>query len=340
MTRAIVAKTITGSELWQRAALRAVLTATALGSRAIRDDHGAAMDPIMGGMLRWIRRMPPPSGPVEDMRAQYEMAARLTGARVLQDVRTEDFTIPAAHLPIPARRYVPPVGPVGTLVYFHGGGFALGSLDTHDRLCRVLAERCGLTVVSVGYRLAPEHPFPAATDDAVAALGWAGQVADGPLAVGGDSAGAQLAVVAMRGNPHVRIRAQFLLYPVVDMMGGYASEALFGEGFLLTVPVMAALLEAYVPPGVDRSGPLLSPLRAGPAPVPAVVVPAGFDPLRDQARAYAAQLEGQGVTVRLLEESKLIHGFADFAGVVPEARRAVLRAASALRDLMQDGAAA
>ena len=138
----------------------------------------------------------------------------------------------------------------------------------------------------------------------------------------------------MVARPDIAVRAQLLFYPVVDIAGGYASEALFGEGFLLTVPIMASLLNAYVPAGQDRADGRLSPLRAGPPPVPAVVVAAGFDPLRDQARAYAHALKAHGVPVRLLEETGLIHGFADFAGVVPEARRAVLRAADALRDLI------
>ena len=149
---------MTGTQLWQRAALRAALAATALGSRPIRSG-AAAMDPVMGALLRWIRRMPPPSGPVQHMRADYERAAALTGLRRLRHVAAEPVDIPA-NPALPARRYTPP-GPLGgTLLYFHGGGFALGSLDTHDRLCRVLADRCRLQVVSVGYRLAPEQRLP------------------------------------------------------------------------------------------------------------------------------------------------------------------------------------
>ena len=319
-------------EFWQRGLLRAALSAGALSGRPIRGEDGP-MDPAMAAMLRWIRRMPPPTGTMGEMRANYELAARLTGLRALPEVQASDDSADG----LPIRRYLPPGPTLGTLLYFHGGGFALGSLDTHDRLCRTLALRCALGVVSVQYRLAPEQPFPAAAEDAVAALDWLGRTQAGPLAVGGDSAGAQLAVVALRAHPRLPVRAHLLLYPVVDMTGGFRSEALFGEGFLLTMTVMQMLLAAYVPAGVDRAGPLLSPLRAGPPAVPGVVVAAGFDPLRDQARAYADALARAGVPVRRLEEHGLIHGFADFGGVVPEARRAVWRAADALRALMEGG---
>lgn len=329
---------MTVKELWRRAGLRALLMTTARRDRPIRGD-GATMDPVMAAMLHIIRRMPPPSGPVTDMRAGYEMGVRITGLRRLRRVRADAIEIEGGPAPLRARRYTPARPTRGTLLFFHGGGFALGSLDTHDRLCRLLADRAGLSVVSVDYRLAPEHVFPAAAEDAAAALAWAARTEPGPLAVGGDSAGAQLATVALMARPDIPVRVQFLLYPVVDMMGGYASEGLFGEGFLLTVPVMKALLDAYVPPGPDRTDARLSPLHAGPPRVPAVVAAAWFDPLRDQARAYACALTAAGVPVRFLEERGLIHGYADFAGVVPEAHRAVLRAADALRDMM-DGEAA
>ena len=155
----------------------------------------------------------------------------------------------------------------------------------------------------------------------------------GPLAVGGDSAGAQLATIACRDLADVGVIAQLLLYPVVDMVGDYASAELFGEGFLLTNRGMVACAEAYIPPGTPLDDSRLSPLPT-PALVPAVVVAAGFDPIRDQARAYAASMQEAGVAVTLLEEPSLIHGFADFAGVVPAARRAVFRAADALTMLM------
>lgn len=328
---------MTAKEFWQRSAIRAGLMAGALAGRPIRGEDGP-MDPVMSALMRAIRRMTPPSvdtsgkasGMLTEMRAKYEQAVRITGLRPPPGVQASNETADG----VPIRRYLPPGPALGTLLYFHGGGFALGSLDTHDRLCRVLAARCALRVVSAAYRLAPEHRFPAAAEDAAATLGWLARTEPGPLAVGGDSAGAQLAVVALAAHPQIPVRAHLLLYPVVDMVGGFRSEALFGEGFLLTVPIMQALLAAYVPTGVDRAGPLLSPLRACLPAVPGVVVAAGFDPLRDQARAYAAALERTGVPTHLLDEPGLIHGFADFAGVVPEAHRAVWRAADALRSLM------
>ena len=324
----------THKNFWQRAAVRAGLAAGTVLRRPIAGEDGP-MDPAMSALLRWVRRMPPPQGGLVEMRHGYEAAASITGLRLKPGIAVADAVAGEGGDAVPVRRYLPAGGGHGTLVFFHGGGFALGSLHTHDRLCRTLAARCGLRVVSVGYRLAPEHPFPAAVDDAVTALSALAGTEPGPLAVAGDSAGAQLAVVAMQSNPHLAIRAHLLLYPVVDMVGGYRSEALFGDGFLLTIKVMQTLLDAYVPAGIDRAEPRLSPLRGPLPPVPGVVVAAGFDPLRDQARAYAAAQRDAGVDVRLLEERGLIHGFADFGGVIPEARRAVLRAADALRALMQ-----
>ena len=327
-----------GAVLLQRMGLRTVLMTGALRQSPIRAD-GMTMDPAMAAMLRIIRRMPLPAASDDpargiNMRAVYEAASQISGLRLLRHIRTEDMTITGGPAPLPARRYLPPGEPGGTLVYFHGGGFAMGSLQSHDRLCRVLADRTGLAVFAVEYRLAPECKFPAAADDAASALAFAARTQPGPLAVGGDSAGGQLAAACLLERTDIPVRAQLLFYPLVDIAGGYASEGLFGEGYLLTIPIMASLLSAYVPSVQDRTNPRLSPLRAGPRRVPAVVVAAGFDPLRDQARAYARALEQEGVPVRLLEESGLIHGFADFAGVVPEARRAVLRAADALRELM------
>ncbi len=225
------------------------------------------------------------------------------------------------------------------MLYLHGGGFILGSLDTHDGLCRRLAARAGLVVVAVDYRLAPEHPFPSAYEDAVAAWAAVRASGPGPWLIGGDSAGANLAAVqAIDGSA----RLQVLLYPVVDMLhqdGLYPSITEFWDGYLLTGEGMRQCADMLVADGQDRADPRLSPIRAelGRA-SPALVVTAGFDPLRDQGRAYAVALQKAGVRAHLLEECRLPHGFADFAGVVPAARRAVDRVADVIRaELEGDG---
>ena len=205
----------------------------------------------------------------------------------------------------------------------------MGSPATHDALCRRLARLGGVRVINASYRLAPEHPFPAAHDDAAAAWDWVRANRPGPHLAGGDSAGGNLAA----GLPGAALTV--LLYPVVDMVedeGSYPSIGLFGEGFLLTRQGMEECARLLIPAGADRTDARLSPVRGDLGGVaPTVVSVAGFDPLRDQGRAWAGAVRAAGQRAELLEEPGLIHGFADFAGVVPAARRAVDRVAGALR---------
>lgn len=295
----------------------------------------------MAALVRATRRMAPAQGAPEmvdaaalaALRQQYSASPGLVGLWPDRRVRVEAVAAGG----VPARRYVPPGATRGTLVFLHGGGFIMGGLASHDGLCRAVAMGAGLRVLSVGYRLAPEHPFPAAVEDALAAWDWARAHEAGPLGVGGDSAGGNLAAVvatARHGTSGPVLQA--LLYPVVDMVGEYSSIARFGTGFLLTEAGLHACAEMYMPAGVDRAGPLLSPLRAELREVaPAVVATAGFDPLRDQGPAYAAALTVAGVPARLWCEAGLVHGFADFAGVVPAARQAVGRWAEAVGSGME-----
>ena len=299
------------------------------------------MDPMMSALVRFARRMAPPGmgdgelGPegLAALRAGYASALALSGMRAEPGVVVEAFAIPGL---APGRSYVPKDA-VGTLLYFHGGGFIMGSAATHDGLCGRLAAAAGVRVVSAEYRLAPEHPFPAAHDDAAAALAYVQAGCVGPLLVGGDSAGANLAASLARDGG---VAGQVLLYPIVDMVrspGRYPSLDVFADGFLLTAEGMNACGRALMSPGQDPAEDRLSPIGAalGQA-APAVVAVAGFDPLRDQGRAYAAALRAAGRRVEVLEEPGLVHGFADFAGVVPAARRAVDRVAAAVRRLVAD----
>jgi acetyl esterase len=216
--------------------------------------------------------------------------------------------------------------PVPTIVYFHGGGFVIGDLDTHEGVCRALCKDVGAVVVSVDYRLAPEHRFPAAVEDALAALTWVVEhVADygadaTRIAVGGDSAGANLAAVCAQ-QAHadgVRLAAQLLVYPAVDLLGDYRSRTENADGYFLTYADMRWFAEHYVgmseedPRTQDLArDPRLSPLLADSLEglAPAVVVTAEFDPLRDEGNAYARALEKAGVHVEHREMASLIHGF-------------------------------
>jgi acetyl esterase len=193
-------------------------------------------------------------------------------------------------------------------------------------------------VTSVDYRLAPEHPFPAAYDDAAAAWRWARESRPGPWLIGGDSAGANLAAgQALDGSALLQV----LIYPAVDLLhqdGLYPSIRAFQKGFLLTAEAMTECARLLIPPGQDAGDPRLSPIRADLSRAsPSLVVTAGFDPLRDQGRAYAMALQKAGRSAHLMEEMALPHGFADFAGVVPAARQAIDRIANAIRVEMGRG---
>jgi len=229
-----------------------------------------------------------------------------------------------------ARRYRPEGGgPWPVLVYFHGGGFVIGDLDTHDQTCRRLCRGAEVEVLSVDYRLAPEHPFPAGLEDAVAAVRWAATENGGPVAVGGDSAGAALATVCAQELPD-RVAAQLLLYPTTDPFGDHPSRTENATGYFLDQPTMEWFFTHYVGavPDLREDDPRVSPLRGSlEAIAPALVVTAEFDPLRDEGEAYAARLAEAGVAVDAARYDGMIHGFVDMGPFSPAA-------ASALEDVI------
>jgi acetyl esterase len=252
--------------------------------------------------------------------------------------------------PIPLRVYRPAGVAAGTalpaLVFFHGGGWVIGDLDTHDVLCRQLTAEAGIVVVAVDYRLAPEAKFPAAADDAWAATTWV--AANAPrlgvdasrLAVGGDSAGGNLAaVVALMardaGAPQIRL--QTLLYPVVDVGTETRSYADFGDGYLLTRDGMRWFFDQYLASKDQAADWRVSPLRAkslaGAA--PALVVTAGFDPLRDEGEAYAEKLRQAGVRVDYICYGGMIHGFMPMGRLIDTGNRAVSHVAASLREALR-----
>ena len=269
-------------------------------------------------------------------------------------VEAADVTLPGRAGGIPARVYRPGgggTGPAPCLVFFHGGGFVIGSLDTHDGLCRELAEGASAVVVSVDYRLAPEHPHPAAVDDAEDAVAAVGDAAvtlgvdPDRLAVGGDSAGGNLATVVARrwaarraGAPSLpSLRFQLLLYPFCDLTDDasrFPTLRTNGEGFVLTADLLRFFARHYLTgSGADPTGAEVSPLHApdlGGLP-PALVVTAEYDPLRDEGEAYAARLADAGVPVTATRYDGAIHSFVQMAGLAAVGRRALGQCVDALR---------
>ena len=265
-----------------------------------------------------------------------------------------DLQVDGGAGPVPARIYRPEEGaddrpPLPMLAFFHGGGFVLGDLDTHDSQARRLCRDLHAVVVSVDYRLAPEHPFPAAVDDCLAATRWiagnAAQLGGDPqrLAVGGDSAGGNLAaVVAQRcrdeGGP--ALSAQLLLYPVVDLAddveGRYPSRIDNAEGYLLSQADMEWFGDAYLPDRSLAKDPAASPLHGELSGLPpAVVVTAEFDPLRDEGDAYAVALRDAGVPVVHERFEGLIHGFFGMGPLSSACDAAITRTSQALAELWQ-----
>jgi acetyl esterase len=282
--------------------------------------------------------------PVEEMtvaegRAALEERMRLTGGHPEPVASVRDALAEF----VPVRIYMPEgSGPLPGLVYFHGGGWVRGSLQSHDTLCRALANGAGCVVVSVDYRMAPEHKFPAAIDDAFAATRWvsahASELGIDPerLAVAGDSAGGNLtAAVTLlardQGGP--KLVHQTLLYPVTDYNLDTPSYLANASGYMLTREAMRFYWRHYLRSDADADDPRASPLRAArfDGLPPALVITAEFDPLLDEGREYAARLSSAGVPTTYSEYLGMVHGFVTSAGVLDQGKGAIAEACSALR---------
>ena len=291
-------------------------------------------------------------------RPPYETVGHLEARRLYLDARralqpdpvavgeVRDLTAPGPAGPMAVRLYRGRAAKAGeaqpALVYFHGGGWVIGSLESHDGVCRELANRADCTVLSIDYRLAPEHKFPAAVEDCIAATHWVWENADTlgvdrrRLAVGGDSAGGNLAaVVALdardRGTP--KLKFQLLIYPACDMGMGHPSIARFAEQLPLTRSTMTWFIDLYLRGPADAADWKASPLKARELASlpPAYVLTAGYDPLCDEGEAYAAALKAAGVAVETKRFAGQIHGFLNMGKFISETADALAAAGAALK---------
>ena len=311
------------------------------------------LDPQVEGWLKEVAAagLPPLQElPVPDFRGLYSQVVKDCGLEPQPVVSIDERTIPGPAGDIPIRVYTPEGSPqFPVLVYFHGGGWVLGDLDVVHGPATVIANLAHAVVVSVDYRLAPEHPFPAALDDADAAVRWVAanasllNVDPERIAVGGDSAGANLAAVVCmlardRGGP--TIIHQLLFYPVADCNRDTASYRDNGDGYFLTADVMEHFQRLYLGDGGDPTDWRVSPLRATDLAglPPAHVITAEFDPLRDEGEAFAARLVEAGGTATVARYDGQIHAFAaNLGGVMAEGRRAVEDAGRHLRTVFRRG---
>jgi acetyl esterase len=309
-----------------------------------------SVDPEVAQFLEDLRKLgAPPLSSLSPTEARAGMAADAADLGPGEAVAAKvDRTVPGPAGPIPVRIYTP-LGPNvrGLYVYYHGGGWVIGDVETHDAYCCSVANAAGCRVLSVDYRLAPEHKFPAAPDDCYVATAWAfenvRQLCGGavePIAVGGDSAGGNLAAVVSlmaRDRGSFRPALQVLIYPVANHAFDTASYHENAEGYLLTRADMHWFWDCYLAHPADGRNPYASPLRAEDLAglPPALVLTAGYDPLRDEGEAYAARLRAAGVPVKLVAYPGMIHAFIRRTRQFTQARAALAEVAAALREALR-----
>ncbi|MBN9747883.1 esterase [Amycolatopsis sp. A1MSW2902] len=299
---------------------------------------GEQMAPEIAMLMSVVAKAPDFSdlSPAEARAAESKEAA-IFGERPLPMHAVEELRLREG---LVATRYRPHASAGGLIVFFHGGGFVLGSRASYDGPVRLLARHTGMDVLSVEYRLAPEHPYPAPHDDALAAWEFAVAhaaewgVPHGRIAVAGDSAGGNLTAVLaqrLRGSRY-QPALQVLIYPATDLAGSRPSNREFADSPALTAKQIAWFIDQYVPPSVERADPRVSPLFAEDLTglPPALLTVAGFDPLRDDGLAYAAKLTESGVHAELIRESGLVHGYLAYTALSTTSRDAVKRIASAI----------
>lgn len=289
-----------------------------------------ALDPGIAALLKKLAASPRPKlyelAPQQARTAYRQLNVdNVTPVNQIPVASVEDVTVEGR----PARLYRPHGDePVPTIVYFHGGGFVVGSIETHDHMCRALCRESDAVVLSIDYRLAPEHPFPAAVDDCTAATQWAADNLStlggaNVLAVAGDSAGGNLAAVIAQ-TLRDRIDAQILIYPATDETRTYPSREENGEGYVLDAKTLEWFTQQYIADAGDRHDPRISPMRGNLNGLPKTLVcTAEYDPLRDEGEAYAARLKDAGVDVEHVRYDGLTHAFVDLSVIIPSAASAV-----------------
>lgn len=304
--------------------------------RAFEKVDMSELDPQVAALLETMETMGMPPTYALSVESARERLAELFQTEGESVDRVEDFAIEGPAEPIPVRLYAPAGEDHPLLVFYHGGGWVIGDIETYDAVCRAISNAADCAVLSVGYRLAPEHPFPAAVEDAYAALEWADEYGDRincdptRIAVGGDSAGGNLAAAVSlmsrdQGGPE--IAHQLLVYPAVasPAVHDFPSYEENSDGYLLEGASVEWFVERYLPDPVDHRNAYAAPLLARDySDLPsATVLTAGFDPLRDEGREYAKRLDAAGVAVGYHEYEGMIHGFVSLLDQLDAAREAV-----------------
>ncbi len=310
------------------------------------------LDPLVKAFLDQMKAVPGPkmseAGP-EVARATFGALMQMVGPKDIPVGKTENRVVPGAGGGVPIRVYSPVAAgsdPMPALVYYHGGGFVIGNIESHDGLCRMMANEGGFRVIAVDYRLAPEHKYPAAFDDAFAALGWvvanAAQIGvdANRIAVGGDSAGGALAAEvaqAAKAKGGHSVAAQMLLFPVTQIGEETSSLREFAVGYFLEKETLDWFYDCYLPPGAEKNDPKISPLRVKDASglPPAYIMLGGFDPLHDEGMQYADKLRAAGVKVTVADHSDMVHCFIYLQAVLPQAHEALASAAKAVAGMLK-----
>ncbi|HEY4124921.1 MAG TPA: alpha/beta hydrolase [Rhizomicrobium sp.] len=306
------------------------------------------LDPVLKAFLDQIASIGGPKTwdlQPNEAREAFAGLLQMAGPKDIPIGKVTNIAIPATHGEIAARSYAPVAAssePLPTLVYFHGGGWVIGSIETHDGLCRMIANGSGCRVISIEYGLAPENKFPGPVEDAMTAVEWieknAAQlgVDANRLAVGGDSAGGNLAAVIAqiakaKGGP--KIAFQMLLFPVTQIGDETTSLREYAEGYFLERKTLDWFYAHYLPADADKKSPRISPLHAEDVTglPPAYVMLGGFDPLHDEGLAYAEKLRAAGVRVTVADYPEMVHVFIYLQAVLPQAAEALNAAAKALK---------
>lgn len=313
-----------------------------------------ALDPIMKAFIDQMAAQPAPKMyelPAPAARMMFAAIMEMTGPKDVPIGKVQNLSCPGPGGDIPLRIYTP-VAPAAealpALLFFHGGGFVIGNIDTHDGLCRMIANEAGVRVIAVDYRLAPEHKYPAAIEDGYAALTFVEANASNlgvdanRLAVGGDSAGGAITAILTqmakeKGGPSIAL--QLLFFPVTQIGEETASLKNYAEGFVLERAGLEWFYKNYVPAGADRNDPRISPLRATSLEglPPAYLTVAEYDPLHDEGLEYGGKLKAAGVACEIVDYPGLVHDFIYFQSVLPQAAVALKAAAQALKKGLKAG---